>query len=108
MVRLNDKRNTVAFKPLHGVMVVKYIKQPFHQSVSTWINLFQVFHSLKCVGTVTASATTYGHLPQYAFAALEDGHLCLWSLRLHRERQEEACGTTAYDCYLHCPPSLSK
>ena len=108
MILLYGQPHPVLLKPVVGIALREAFHQALLEPMPARIDLLQIPDVLEGVRTVTAPATADGHLPQHALAALQDGHLSLRPLRFHRECQKESCGSSAYDCYLHCPPSLSK
>ena len=74
-VGLSDKRNAMFLKPAIGIGRTKDIKQTFHQSVTTRIDLLQVRHPVESIRAVTSPATRYLHLRKHLPGAFKDCHL---------------------------------
>ena len=80
--------------------MVEDIKEPFHQSMTTRIDLLQVRHIGKGIGAVAASAAAHLNLREHPLAALEDGNIHLRHHFFQVYGKEKSCRPTAYDC---CP-----
>lgn len=107
LVILRHQRHAMTFKPTVGILVVKPMKQTFHQPMSTRINLRQVADLGKRIGTVTAPAATDLHFRQHPLAPLKDGYVHLWHHLLQVDSQKESCCSAAnYRC-LHTSLTFS-
>ena len=61
MVGLCGQTHAAVLEPLPGILRTECAEQTPHQSVTTWINLFQVADAVEGVRHVAAPSTTYRH-----------------------------------------------
>ena len=81
--------------------MVEHIEEPFHQTMTTGIDLGEVADLTKGIGTVAASSTADLYLGKNTIAALEDVNLHLGHHFLQVDSQKETCRSASDNSRLH-------
>ena len=102
LVVLRNQLHAFVLEPRVSIGIRKRVKQPFHQSETSRIDLLKALYVGKRVCEVASPSASYGNLGERLAMLLNNGYLCRWIQSFYFDRGEATCcpGSDYYDVHV--------